>query len=155
MSLIDDLEASGELIPSQEIHELSMCSHEYVQQAIWWVRLARALDSLAEELVIANLHDLGRELAKRAPHLSDQALGLESMGDEALGAVDAARMHVTAFAGESKHAQQVRETVKWVGKRIQLINYLVEDLLWAGSCGTTAAKAQPRLRLVAAEPATS
>lgn len=155
MSLINDLEVSGELISSKEIHELSMCSHEYVQQAIWWVRLARALDCLAEELVIANLRELGRELAKRAPHLSDQALGLESMGDEALGAVDAARMHVTAFAGESEHAQQVRDTVKWVGKRIQLINYLVEDLLWAGNCGTAPMEAKPRLRLVSAQVTTN
>jgi len=155
MSQANDISATDELISSREIHELAMCSHAYVRKAIWWVRLAQALDLLAEALITADLRTLGRDLAARSPHLSDQALSLEGMGDEALGCIDAARMHVATFAGQDEEALQVRDTVKWVCHRVQLINYLVDDLHRLDQQVARAPRAQTHLRLVRTEQSVS
>jgi len=128
VSQVSDVGMSRELIDSREIRELAMSSHTYLQQAIWWVRLGRALDVLSEEIAFANLAALGHELATRNPHVRDQAKALEAMGLEALDAIDAARAHVRMFAGECAQATHVRDSVRWVCKRVQLMNYLVEDL---------------------------
>ncbi|MDO9485742.1 MAG: hypothetical protein Q7K25_06745 [Actinomycetota bacterium] len=128
MSQASDMTTNRRLIDSREIYELSMCSHEYLQKAIWWVRLAKALDVLAEEILCSNLADLGRDLGERNPWVREQATALDAMGDQALEAIDATRKHVAMFAGECAQAAHVRDSVKWVCKRVQLMNYLVEDL---------------------------
>jgi len=151
MSQVNDIGESRELIDSREIHELAMSSHAYLQQAIWWVRLARALDVLAEEILCSNLAVLGRDLASRNPHAHDQAEALEAMGQEALEAIDAARMHVRMFAGQCAQAAHVRDSVKWVCKRVQLMNYLVEDLTLAQSRQTRPAQRTSNLRLLPTE----
>ena len=151
MSQVNDIGVSRELIDSREIHELAMSSHTYLQQAIWWVRLGRALDVLAEEILCSNLAVIGRDLAARNPHMRDQAKALDAMGQDALEAIDAARMHVRMFAGECAQATHVRDSVKWVCKRVQLMNYLVEDLTLAQGHPTSPAQQPSRLQLLPAE----
>jgi len=150
MSQVDDIGVSRELIDSREIHELAMSSHTYLQQAIWWVRLGKALDVLAEEILCSNLAAIGRDLAERNPHVRD-AKALDAMGQDALEAIDAARMHVRMFAGECAQAAHVRDSVKWVCKRVQLMNYLVEDLTLAQGSQTSLDQQASRLRLLPAE----
>ncbi|MDP2014362.1 MAG: hypothetical protein Q8L05_09070 [Actinomycetota bacterium] len=128
MSQSKDFQLIAEAIPTEDIRALAMSPHEYTQQAIWWTRLAAALDSLAEAVIESRLRELARYFSEHVPYLSDQALALEEMESEALQAIGSARMLVTRLAGRREEARSVRETVKWVHKRIQLINYLVEDL---------------------------
>lgn len=148
MSQVSDIGVSRELIDSREIHELAMSSHTYLQQAIWWVRLGRALDVLSEEIVCSNLAAIGHELATRNPHVCDQANALDAMGKEALEAINAARAHVRMFAGDCAQATHVRDSVRWVCKRVQLMNYLVEDLAQALSGQRNSEQGASGLRLL-------
>ncbi len=127
MSQANEFESVRELIPTHEIQDLAMCPHAYLKRAIWWTRLAAALDLLAEDVRTANLGSLGQQLAHDLPELADQALALEGMGSDAIEAIESTRAQVTLAAGVSQEAMWVRDSVKWVFKRIQLINYLVED----------------------------
>jgi len=148
MSQASEILPSRVLVDASEIHELAMSSHSYIQQAIWWVRLAKALDQLAEEIVCANLTRLAHEFARHQPAISEDARALDEMGDEALRAIDATRKHVSLLAGESAAAAQVRDSVKWVWKRVQLMNCLFEDLsLIEGRTGDPASQGR-RLRSV-------
>ncbi len=148
MSQSKDFQLITEAIPAEDIRALAMCPHEYMQQAIWWTRLAAALDTLAEAVVESRLRDLARHFSAHLPHLSDQALALEEMGCDALQAIESARKLVTRLAGRREEARSVRETVKWVHKRIQLINYLVEDLDRIATCAQLQSEQSFGLRLV-------
>ncbi len=148
MSQASEILPSSDLINASEIHELAMSSHSYIQQAIWWVRLAKALDVLAEEIICANISRLSKDLAGHRPEMREDAAALDEMGDEALRAIDATRKHVSLLAGESSAAAQVRDSVKWVWKRVQLMNCLFEDLsLDGGRTGERASQGR-RLRSV-------
>ncbi|MDD2819280.1 MAG: hypothetical protein PHN51_10880 [Candidatus Nanopelagicales bacterium] len=152
MSQASEIDSRRELIATQEICELAMCPHAYLKQAIWWTRLAAALDLLAEEVLTANLKIVGSQMAADMPHLADQALSLDAMGSEALDAIQSTRETVTRLAGESHEAMWVRDSVKWVLKRIQLINFLVEDLAMADCCRWLTSSGTSRLHLVSSRP---
>lgn len=148
MSQSKDFVLIEETIPSEDIRDLAMCPHEYMHQAIWWTRLAAALDCLAEAVIESRLRELARRFSECLPHLSDQALALVEMESDALQAIESARMLVTRLAGRGEEARSMRETVKWVHKRIQLINYLVEDLDRIALCAQLQRQESPQLRLV-------
>ena len=128
MSQATELDPRRSLIDAREIHELAMSSYGYIQQAIWWVRLAKALDALAEEILCSSMARLRHELDQGDASLREEFAALDRMADDAIVAIDATRRHVAQVAGEGAHASQVRDSAKWVWKRVHILNCLFEDL---------------------------
>lgn len=123
-----EMQSRVEVIPAQEINALAACPEGYLQQAIWWTRLAVALDVLVESLQTADLDAVAQDKATRCPHVVDQANALKVLNAGALAALASARSMVAQFAGVSEEAGWMRDRVRWICLRIQFINHSMEDL---------------------------
>ncbi|MDP2014361.1 MAG: hypothetical protein Q8L05_09065 [Actinomycetota bacterium] len=135
MQQSQEMQSRVEMIPAQEINALAVCPDGYLKQAIWWTRLAVALDVLVESLQTADLPSVAQDKATRFPHVADQANALKVLTVEALDALASARSMVSQFAGVSEEAGWMRDRVRWICLRIQFINHSMEDLILAeGAC---------------------
>ena len=65
MQQSQEMQTRAEMIPTQEINALAVCPDGYLKQAIWWTRLAVALDVLVESLQTADLSSVALDKATR------------------------------------------------------------------------------------------
>lgn len=112
----------------RDLEGLATCPRVYVGSVIWWTQLARQLDDLREELICANVREFSRRFVAEAPELSDLGEQVPNLAvDVELGIVRV-RSRVRESCGIPGEAAEVRAQVKAILHRMNLFNYLCEDL---------------------------
>lgn len=110
------------------LEDLTKGPKDYVGSAGWWTQLAKCLDAVREELIFCNVRDFSRRFASVAPELAELADQIPERAVVAELEIVRVRSRVRESLGNRDDVKVIQEEVKFVVHRLNLFNYLAQDL---------------------------
>lgn len=112
------------------LERLATCSNRFLGTAMWWSRLASAIDSLREQLAHADIVGLSSQVVGDRPEMAAVALRLPELDDRTQAEAAQLRMQVAEKSGLRSEAMVVREAAKTLIQRVRQLEQQSSAVLY-------------------------